>query len=410
MDAVTTKANRQAVEAGNGRDFQKRKPRILVAHDIVSRGGAEATLMLLLQELPRYGEVTFLTAGDTDLEALNKFCSTQVDPREVRVRRVPGTALLPRGRGYRLRKLLFDYFAIWLGDRYDIRICTYNFVNWRRPGIHFIGDVYFWSEGAEAVRDSALPEKRLLRALHTAYRKAMKRLTPKPRLELLKRGVVVANSHYSARIIAAHAPELRIVTIYPPILLPFPESAGDSWESRENAFLSLSRIDPAKRIEDIIEILKRVRSAGHPVKLYLCGYIGNDPYGSKIAALCAENVGWIEPQGMVQGERKIALLKSCRYGISACPFEWFGIAVAEMVKAGQIVFTPNGGGQTEILECDDLLFSGVEDAARKIIQVLESTVRQQQLRSHLAARARQFEPEQVKKQYLELIREQLRNL
>ena len=59
---------------------------------------------------------------------------------------------------------------------------------------------------------------------------------------------------------------------------------------------------------------------------------------------------------------------------SDVPTEAFGISVAEMVKAGAIVFAPNNGGQTEVINSPDLLFSGADDAVRKICSLFKLTL------------------------------------
>ena len=70
--------------------------------------------------------------------------------------------------------------------------------------------------------------------------------------------------------------------------------------------------------------------------------------------------------------------------------EGFGISVAEMVKAGAIVFAPNDGGQAEVIDNPDLLFSGVDDAADKICAVLSNPEKQHALRAQLALRSEMF--------------------
>jgi len=92
----------------------------------------------------------------------------------------------------------------------------------------------------------------------------------------------------------------------------------------------------------------------------------------------------------VSGARKAQILTQCRYGIQTRAAEPFGIAVAEMAKAGAIVFASNDGGQTEILEHPDLLFADIDDAAKKICNVLEQPDGQSSLRAHLASQTQRF--------------------
>jgi hypothetical protein len=75
----------------------------------------------------------------------------------------------------------------------------------------------------------------------------------------------------------------------------------------------------------------------------------------------------------------------CAYGIHAMDEEHFGMAVAEMVRAGCIVFAPNSGGPVQIRGGDQrLLYDSVEDAAQKIQSTMGNTERQKDLRDWLA--------------------------
>jgi glycosyltransferase involved in cell wall biosynthesis len=174
---------------------------------------------------------------------------------------------------------------------------------------------------------------------------------------------------------------------YPPVWSEFPNI---SWEEKEDSFVMIGRISPEKRVEAAISILRDVRELGHPIKFHLCGQIEDDQYGRRIEALCRENSNWIIPEGRVSGERKASILARCRYGIQARSAEPFGISVAEMVKAGAIVFAPNDGGQAEIVANPDLLFANDSDAVAKIHRVLQSPSLQSTFHSGLIEKAHLF--------------------
>jgi hypothetical protein len=97
--------------------------------------------------------------------------------------------------------------------------------------------------------------------------------------------------------------------------------------------------------------------------------------------------------GPLYGPAKEAVLASHRYGIAGCRHEAFGIAAAEMVRAGMIVWVPRGGGQVEIVDHPDLIYDGEDDAVRKIAAVLSDPARQAALRVHLAGQAEKFSAE-----------------
>ena len=76
-----------------------------------------------------------------------------------------------------------------------------------------------------------------------------------------------------------------------------------------------------------------------------------------------------------------------RYGMHAFKNEHFGMAVAEMVRAGCIPFVHNSGGPPEIVGNDRrLIYESEEDAAQKIMRVLGDPAAQEDIRQRLALR------------------------
>jgi glycosyltransferase involved in cell wall biosynthesis len=84
------------------------------------------------------------------------------------------------------------------------------------------------------------------------------------------------------------------------------------------------------------------------------------------------------------------LLAGHRFGIHARPNEPFGIAVAEMVQAGCLVFVPKGGGQVEIVNHPALIYADEADAVEKIDAVLACEDEQQKLLDHLRQGSNSF--------------------
>jgi glycosyltransferase involved in cell wall biosynthesis len=188
--------------------------------------------------------------------------------------------------------------------------------------------------------------------------------------------------------------------LYPPVWASFP---AVPWAEKEDAFVMIGRIAPEKRIGRAVSIVSRLRQAGFPLKLRVCGPIGSDPYGRVVQRLCSQNADWLIPEGQVSGDRKARILASCKFGIQTCAAEAFGISVAEMARAGAIVFAPSDGGQAEILENPLLTFSSEDDAVEKIRAVLLDAALQTRLRAHLAARAEVFSIQSYVRDYRRLV-------
>jgi len=74
--------------------------------------------------------------------------------------------------------------------------------------------------------------------------------------------------------------------------------------------------------------------------------------------------------------------------------EPFGLAVAEMIQGGCIVFVPRRGGPAEIVGGDDrLLYGTVEEAVRRIVRVMMNHDEQVSVLRFLASRKDQFSRE-----------------
>jgi len=180
-------------------------------------------------------------------------------------------------------------------------------------------------------------------------------------------------------------------TVYPPVTLEFPSVP---FLDREKGFVCVGRIAPSKRILEIMRILGAVREQGHDVHLHVIGPPGEPAYMRKVLATARSEGSWISIEGPLERARLAELIARHRFGIHGMPNEHFGLAVAEMAKAGCIVFVPKGGGQTEIVDYDKrVIYEDEGDAVEKITQVLVDERLQVKLGQEMAARGRRFAPE-----------------
>jgi glycosyltransferase involved in cell wall biosynthesis len=149
-------------------------------------------------------------------------------------------------------------------------------------------------------------------------------------------------------------------------------------------------VSAEKDIESCIEIVESIRGAGFPLKLYIVGEMGPDRYGRRIEDLCRARRDWIVLPGAVYGAEKWSILQRCRYGISACRVEAFGIATAEMSASGMIVFVPAGCAQTEIVTNPNQTYTTLESAVCKFLNILKEERLQEQFRSESKLSVRKF--------------------
>jgi glycosyltransferase involved in cell wall biosynthesis len=361
-------------------------PKVVIGHPFLGRGGSESKVMWLIEALKKDYEITIVTTGGWDLKELNAYYGTAVNEKDVCVRIAP-VPFRWLGRSAAIRGACYQRFAQQIASEYDLRISAYNLTDWGRPAIHFIAD-FSWNQDVMIATNPPSPgffyENSLLRK---AYLGIVSALAKPSNRDMLREDAIIANSRWSATVIRRTCGIECAATVYPCVWTEF---RPIEWMDKEQAFVMIGRIAPEKEIERAIAILEIVRRQGHPIVLHLCGDIGNDQYGRQITKLCRQHADWIIPEGSVSGEEKKEILSHCRFGIQTRGAEPFGISVAEMVKAGAIVFAPNDGGQVEILDHNDLLFQSVDDAAEKIIAVLSSPQKQSFLRNHLARQSDGF--------------------
>jgi glycosyltransferase involved in cell wall biosynthesis len=181
--------------------------------------------------------------------------------------------------------------------------------------------------------------------------------------------------------------------LYPPVENDFPQVP---FADRENGFVCLGRVVPEKRVDAIIEILSRVRERGHHVHLHILGGFDDSSYSATVKKLADRNKDWVYLEGWTMGRRKKELLAGHRYGIHGRENEPFGIAVAEMARAGCIVFVPKGGGQVEIVDHPSLVFESEADAVEKIAGVLTNDAERERLRAHLKRTSKAYSVENFK--------------
>jgi len=290
-----------------------------------------------------------------------------------------------------LQSAFFHRYVRRVGPEFDVMISAYNPCDFGVPGVQLIGDFTF-SRQLYLTMHSALRDYRRWwygdSLLRTAYL-GLCRSICRPDPDGWRRNVTVANSNWTRDLMGREF-GIEARTVYPPVAEDFPQVP---WEEREDGFLCVGKIVPEKRTDAAIRILSGVRERGYNVHLHILGGLDGSPYARRLKKLAEANRGWVFLQGMTYGERKKHLLAGHRYGIHACENEAFGIALAEMAKAGCITFAPNGGGQREILNHPLLTFSDEEDAVRKIDAVLASDALKAVLRQHLAARGRVFSAE-----------------
>ncbi len=368
------------------------QPEILIAHPWMGRGGSEATAMWALHALQERARVTFATASPVDWDDLNATYGTRVFPEKVTLLHAPRLPGVHSGTVVAFwQRAWFERFCRTQGAKFDACISAYNPLRFGQRAIQLIGDfsfdekcrlaLYPTATGQAHHRPSMVRQAYLTIGNHLAGRHDEPVFAPDD--------LVVANSEWTAARLREYFPLDGVAVLYP----PSPAPGGEVTTREPLTFVAMNRITPEKEIETLLAILDRVRAAGRPVTLDLLGGIGDDGYSRRIRAMVRERRDWVRTPGFLGPRDKASLFASRSFGLHACRVEAFGIAVAEMAAAGLIPFVPAEGGSGEIVGNGSLIYRTPDDAADKILAVLDRPESHEPLRQSLRENVARFAPE-----------------
>lgn len=354
--------------------------------------------MWMLQALCDDFEVTVVTRGGWNLEELNRSAGTAIPADAIRILSPPGAQLRFAGAFW---LALFYRYCRKLARGYELCITTSRVIDWGGPALHFLTDVT-WNFPLQ--REFASAEFRAREGwIRSLYWRLADLLAGQSGRNPQQEDLFIANSQWTANRSRPYCRRKPIV-IYPPVPGGFAHLTP--WGERENAFVCLGRIAPEKNIEQVIAILEEARKADAGLTLHLLGRFDSSPYCAIIAQSCAARNEWITLHDGLYGEAKEELLGRCRYGISACQREAFGIATAEMLKAGIIPFVPQQGAQHELVGDQRIIYESMADVGEKIRQILDSKSLQLQLHHQSLQRGAIFGTECFMAEVNRIVKEQ----
>ncbi|MEM7144375.1 MAG: glycosyltransferase [Verrucomicrobiota bacterium] len=385
---------------------------LLVHPSLGPPGGGEGLAACLIQgilDAKKY-HLTIACLEPPDFEGLNQFFDTALDPQHPRLTIVASPDKARLMRSLRMTTLPLALLEMSLLERharnlahkhnppFDLFLSTCN--EWSFPDsapalqyIHYpkyhpkrgVGD-YRWFHHIPG----ALKSYRLLS--NTLARTNFNRI---------RQNITLANSAFTAQAYEeTHGVPAQIV--HPP--LPGNPPSPVPWEQRENRIIALGRFSPEKRIPQMIHIVHDLRdslanrssSSATPPTLHLIGsWNCPRPHRHKIESLLRKHADWLHLHTDLPRAELDTFLSQSKYGLHAMPDEHFGMAVAEMQRAGCIVFVPQSGGPKEIIGSDSTpqLFSSPSDAVSKLTAALSDSSLQQSLHQRALDRAPRFSTE-----------------
>lgn len=374
---------------------------LLVQPSLQPPGGGNGVAAWALQALATEHRVTVLSWEPVDVGPINRFFGTTlrggdfdsiVVPRTWRLLldHLPVPAML-------LRLSLLMRHTRTVSAGFDVIFGFHNETDFGRRGIQYIHYPSYlrprpsvdlrWYHATPAV------------SMYYAFADGVAGFS----LDRLKANLTLVNSNWTGervRALLGGDP----VTIYPPV-----EGTGSGlpWEERTTRFLAVGRISPEKEFDRLIRIVSRVRTVAPDMQLTIVGTSDRRSARAfqRLQAQARSLGNWVQFRNNISREELRGLMASHRYGIHGMREEHFGMAPAEMVSAGMIVWVPGGGGQTEIVGDEPaLMYDTEEEAAGKIRTVLESNQEQERLRRLLAARTPLFSTDRFVREIRDLVR------
>ena len=361
---------------------------LLVQPSMQPPGGGNGVAAWVLQALIAEHRVTVLSWTPVEVEPINRFFGTHLRrddfdtvevPRSWRL--IPDHLLTPSTL---IKMSVLMRYTRRVSAGYDVLFGVYNETDYGRRGIQYVHyPTYLRPRPEVDLRWYHRPQEGL--NLYYALADRIAGFS----FDRMKANLTLVNSEWTGEHVARFL-GITTRTLYPPVVDPGP---GLPWAERRNAFLAIGRISPEKEYERVMNILARLRRQAPDVTLTIIGTRDRHArrYFQTLTALAASLGSWIDFRDNLTRNEVRALMAASRYGIHGMREEHFGMAPAEMVRAGAIVWVPRGGGQMEIVGREPaLMYESEEDAVEKIAPTLASAAEQQRLREKLAAIGEQF--------------------
>jgi len=376
---------------------------LLVQPSLQPPGGSNGVAAWILQALVAEHRVTVLSWQPVEIEPVNRFFGTHLQRSDFDTIDVPRayralTDHLPVPAHLIKLSLLMRYTRT-VSAGFDVVFGIHNETDYGRRGIQYVHyPTYLRPRPKVDLRWYHPPQVGL-----DLYYDAADRIAGFS-MERMKSNLTLVNSNWTGAQVSRFL-GVPTRTLYPPIVDPAP---GLAWEDRRNGFLAVGRISPEKEFERVVKILARVRETAPDITLTIVGTSDRHTrrYFESLKALAHSLGPWIDIRQNLTRDEVRALMASHRYGIHGMREEHFGMAPAELARAGVIVWVPRGGGQMEIVGHEPaLMFDSNDEAVKKIVATLTNAVEQRRLRERLSIAAGQFSTTHFMQQVREIVRD-----
>jgi len=361
-------------------------------------GGTSGVAAWMIHALQADYDLSVLTLEPFVAEPINRFYGTRIDPTRVHALRAephlyPWLKRLPLPLALLKSSLLFRWQHKLAGD-FEVLITANNEADLHAHGIQYVHYPANLRPRPEVDRRDYHWDW-----LTAPYYAACDRLAGFTRAGV-KQNLTLVNSDWTGRLMSRWYDGLATMTLYPPVAGDFQEVP---WSDRANDFLCIGRIAPEKDLDRVFDILTAVRERVPDVRLHLIGTGDHSAYCRHIRRVARERA-WVTLHEDVSRAELVRLISAQRYGIHAMAEEHFGMGVAEMVRAGCLVWVPNGGGQVEIVGGDErLVYRSNAEAVDKITAVLTDDALAERVRAALSPQRERFSEERFVEDFLRVV-------
>lgn len=376
---------------------------LLVQPSLQPPGGSNGVAAWILQALVAEHRVTVLSWQPVQIEPVNRFFGTDLQRSDFDTIEVPRpyralTDHLPVP-AHLLKMSLLMRYTRKVSAGFDVVFGIYNETDYGRRGIQYVHyPTYLRPRPKVDLRWYHPPQAGLDLYYGVADRIAGFSM------DRMKSNLTLVNSNWTGEHVSGFL-GVPTRTLYPPVVDPAP---GLAWDDRRHGFLAIGRISPEKDYARVMQILARVREQAPDITLTIVGTTDRHTrsYFESLKGLAHSLGPWIDIRENLSRDELRALMASHRYGLHGMREEHFGMAPAELARAGAIVWVPRGGGQMEIVGHEpSLMFDSDDEAAGKIVATLTNAVEQRRLRERLAVTSEQFSTAHFMQQVREIVRD-----
>jgi glycosyltransferase involved in cell wall biosynthesis len=376
---------------------------LLVQPSLQPPGGGNSVAAWTLQSLVGHHDVTVFSWSPVELEEVNSYYGTALRPEDATWISVPPAMRYPlEGLPFPIvllkSSILFRRAKAIVGG-FDVVVCGHNETDLGPRTLQYVHypthlrprpptDLRWYHGWAKGL---------------TAYHDLCDRIAAF-RPERVVEAMTLANSTWIAdRVVALYGEKARPRVVPPPVdMVP----SAVPWQERRTGFVCIGRIAPEKELGRVIRILERVHAVRPEVELHIIGSRGPRKYLQSVMELAREAGDWVHLHLDVSRRELVRLIHTNRYAVHGMQEEHFGIAPAEALLGGCVVFVPDGGGQVDIVGSEPRLrFASSDEAVMKILDVMGDDRAEEELRIHLASRQALFTRERFETEIRRLVLE-----